>query len=181
MSSPSQSQPARPPYAAHFAQDPAFPHLLQGPQGEHPQARPHHSGPFGRLAIQSPLTLPGLRDDPTATASPAGSEDQAGVEDSSGFKPVNCPTTLRGDEIVESLRHDDGTADTSIATIDTSTRPRSCKRTLPQVPCSAHRLPGQELRRSFMTRSTTTKKLGVAAQTASSVLVEPGTAPGRPS
>ena len=41
--------------AAHFPRHPAPPHLLRGPQGEHPQAPPLHAGPFGRLAIQSPL------------------------------------------------------------------------------------------------------------------------------
>ena len=41
--------------AAHFPRHPAPPHLLRGPQGEHPQAPPLHAEPFGRLAIQSPL------------------------------------------------------------------------------------------------------------------------------
>ena len=31
-------------------------YLLHGPQGEPQSATPRHSGPFGRLAIQSPLT-----------------------------------------------------------------------------------------------------------------------------
>ena len=50
---PSKS-PAPPGDAAHCPQHPARPNLLRG---EGPEAHPLPSGPFGRLAIQSPLTV----------------------------------------------------------------------------------------------------------------------------
>ena len=49
--------PAPPPDAAHCPQHPARPDLLRGTPSEGPEAHPLPSGPFGRLAIQSPLTV----------------------------------------------------------------------------------------------------------------------------
>ena len=53
---PSKS-PAPPPDAAHCPQHPARPDPLRGTPSEGPEAHPLPSGPFGRLAMQSPLTV----------------------------------------------------------------------------------------------------------------------------
>ena len=46
-----------PPYEAQFSQHPELPHHVRGPPCDTKQALPPHAGPFGRLAIHSPLTL----------------------------------------------------------------------------------------------------------------------------
>ena len=55
---------------------------------------------------------PGFQEvDSTAVASPARSTDQTVDEDGSRIKPVVCPTPLRTDEILGTLRDDDADYD----------------------------------------------------------------------
>ena len=68
--------------------------------GETDDISPH------RLLLPDGLLLP-YADAPTSEASPACSGEQTGNDDSCRFKSVVCTATLRVDEILDSLRHDD--------------------------------------------------------------------------
>ena len=102
---PSVASQSHPSDTAHFPLHPAPPHLLRGPQGETQQASPLHSGPFGRLAIQSPVTSykPNPTLEVTSTEDTPANPTSRRTSFCSTYNSVEeVPTTLSSGEVDES-------------------------------------------------------------------------------